>query len=79
MHFSASDPLIKMMIDLISSANDFSIVFGVCDYLGKIGEFDFESRRVSDTFTMSRHSDGTVARGILNRKGGGSKSHMSMC
>ena len=33
-------------MDLISSANDFCIVFGICDYLGKINEIDFdESRR----------------------------------
>ena len=46
MHFSASDSSVKMMMmDLISSANDFCIVFGICDHLGKINEIDFESRR----------------------------------
>ena len=43
MHFSASDPSVNMMMDLIFSANEFRNVFGVCDYLGKINEMDFES------------------------------------
>ena len=36
MHFSANDSSIKMMMDLVSSANDFCIVFGICDYPGKL-------------------------------------------
>ena len=58
--------IVLMMMDLISSANDFCIVFSeFCNYLGKIDEFDLESRRntasvvcsprVSETATLSRH------------------------
>ena len=36
MHVDAIDPSVTMMMDLISSANNFCIVFGFCDYLGKI-------------------------------------------
>ena len=36
MHFSASDPSLKMMMDLISSANYFCIVSRICDFLGKM-------------------------------------------
>ena len=45
MHFDASDPSIKMMMDFINSANDICIPFGICDYLGKIDEIDLESRQ----------------------------------
>ena len=55
---------VKMMMDLISSPSDICIVFGICDYLGKINEIDIESRRnnasvvltprVSETATLSR-------------------------
>ena len=41
MHFSASDLSIKMMMDLISSANDFVVAFGTCDCLGQIYEIDW--------------------------------------
>ena len=54
----------KMMLDLISWANDFCGGFGICDYLGKINEINLESRqhaasvvltpRVSETVTLSR-------------------------
>ena len=64
MRFDADDSSVKMMMDLISSANDFSIIFGICDYLGKIDEIDLESQRntasvvltprVSETVTLSR-------------------------
>ena len=37
-HFSARGPSIKMIMDLISSANDFCIVFGICDFPGKLNE-----------------------------------------
>ena len=30
-HFDASDPSIKMLMDLISPANEFCIVYGMCD------------------------------------------------
>ena len=40
MHLSASDSSENMMMDLISSANDFCIVFGICDYLGTVNEID---------------------------------------
>ena len=43
MHFNADNSHVKMMMDRISSANDFCIVFGICDYLGKINEIDLES------------------------------------
>ena len=43
MHFSASDSSSKMMMDFISSANDFCNVFRMCDHLGKINEIDLES------------------------------------
>ena len=43
MHFSASEPLVQMMMDLISSAKDFCTVFGIYDHLGKINEDDLES------------------------------------
>ena len=46
MHFDASDPFKqKMMMDLVSSANDVCIVFGICDYLGKVNDIDPESQR----------------------------------
>ena len=55
---------IKMMMHLISSANDCCIVFKICDYLGQMHEIVFESRRntasvvltprVSETATQSR-------------------------
>ena len=45
MHFNASDSSVKMMMDLMSSANDFCIVFGICDDPGKVNEMDLESRR----------------------------------
>ena len=48
MHFDASDPSIKMMMNLISSASDISIVFGICDYLGKTDEIDLDSLAVCE-------------------------------
>ena len=42
---SAGDSSVKMMIDLISSANDIYILYGICDYLGKINQIGLESRR----------------------------------
>ena len=64
LHLTADDSSVKMMMDLISSANDFCIVFGICDYRGKMKEIDFESRRstasvvltpsVSENVTQSR-------------------------
>ena len=32
MHFNADDSLVKMMMDLVSSSNDFCIVFGTTKY-----------------------------------------------
>ena len=46
MHFNADDSSVKLMMDLIRSANDFCIVFGTRDYLGKI--------RVSENVTQPR-------------------------
>ena len=54
MHFNADVRSLKMMMDLISSANDFCIVFGICDFLGKINEIDFdESRRNTASVLLS--------------------------
>ena len=47
MHFNADESSVKMMMDLIGSANDLWIAFGICDYLGKFSEIDVESRRKS--------------------------------
>ena len=35
---------VKMMMRHVRSANDFCLVFGICDYLGKINEIALESR-----------------------------------
>ena len=53
-----------MMMDLISSAKDICIVFGICDHLGKINKDDLESRqnttsvfltpRIPETVNLSR-------------------------
>ena len=66
MHFTASEASKKMLMDLISSANDICILYGICDYLGKTKMDDFESRpdsasivltpRVSETASLSRAS-----------------------
>ena len=45
MHFDASDPLKKKMMDLVSSANDVCIVFGICDHLVKVNHIDPQSQR----------------------------------
>ena len=46
MHFSASEFFEReVVLDLISWANDFCDVFGICDCLGKINEIDLESRQ----------------------------------
>ena len=47
MHFDASETFIKMMMDLISSAKDKCMVFGICDDLGKINEIDIERHMFS--------------------------------
>ena len=41
------------MMDLISSATDICILYGVCDFLGKINKIDFES---TDTL-VTRHGE----------------------
>ena len=57
MHFNADDLLVKMMMDLNSSANDFCIVFfGICDYLGKITETNLESQRHSASLFLLKES-----------------------
>ena len=33
-------------MDLTSSANDFCVVVGICDYLEKIDEIDLEGRQI---------------------------------
>ena len=40
MHFHADDSSVKMMMNLIRSANLICIVFGMCGCIGKIGETD---------------------------------------
>ena len=45
MHLNTNDSSVKLMMDLISSANDICIVFRICDYLGKIDVIDLESQR----------------------------------
>ena len=40
-------------MDLISSASDFCIVFGICDYLGENNEIDLESRRNTASVVIS--------------------------
>ena len=41
MHSNADESSENMIMDLISSTDDICIVFGICDYLGKINEIDF--------------------------------------
>ena len=63
MHVSPCDPFL-MMMDFISSASGFCIVFGICDFLGKSNEIDLGGRRstasvvltprVSEAVTLSR-------------------------
>ena len=65
MHLDASDESIKMMMDLIGSANDVCFVFEICDYLGNITEIDHERqintasvvltpRRILETLNLLR-------------------------
>ena len=66
MHFNADDSSVTMVMDLISSANDICIAFGICDYLGKFSEIDVESRRNSASVVLTpslgeRHSASTSA------------------
>ena len=66
MHFNASEASKKMIMELISSANDICILYGICNYLGKRQTDDLESRqdstsivltpRVSETASLSRAS-----------------------
>ena len=66
MHLKAGSVSQKMVMDLTSSAHDICVLYGMCDYLGKIKEDDPESRqdsasivlipRVSATASMSRAS-----------------------
>ena len=65
MHFDASESE-KMMMDLITCANDICIIHGICDYLSKISKDDLENRqhtasvvltpRVLETASLSRAS-----------------------
>ena len=66
MHVNADDSSVTMVMDLISSANDICIAFGICDYLGKFNEIDNESRRNSASVVLTprlgeRHSASTSA------------------
>ena len=66
MLFNAGDSSVTMVMDLIRSANDICIAFGICDYPGKLSEIDVESRRNSASFVLTpslgeRHSASTPA------------------
>ena len=68
MHFNADDASVKMMMDLISSANDICIAFGICDYLGKFSEIGVESRRNSASvvpYSKSRRTFSASDLGLL--------------
>ena len=56
MHFNADDSSVLMMMDLISSANDFCIVVGICDYLGKINEIDLRLFLLQESHLFARGS-----------------------
>ena len=66
MHFNTSEASKKMIMELISSANDICIIYGICNFLGKRQTDDLESRqdstsivltpRVSETASLSRAS-----------------------
>ena len=60
MHFNADDASAQMTMDLISSANDFSVVSGTCDCLGKISEIDLESRRNTGSVVLTPEVSGNV-------------------
>ena len=71
MHLNADDASVKMMMDLISSANDICIAFGICDYPGKLGEIDVESRRNSASvvpYSKSRRTSLSLDLGLLQLK-----------
>ena len=53
MHFHADDSSVKIMMDLISSASDICIVFGIYDYLRKVNEIDLESQRNTASFVLT--------------------------
>ena len=46
MHFNAGSASQKMIVDLISSANDIGMLYGIGDHLGKIKQDDLESRQL---------------------------------
>ena len=50
------DTFIKMMMGLISSAKDICMVFGICDDLGKINEFDIERQRYTASCLLLQES-----------------------
>ena len=47
MHFSASEASEKVIMHLISSANDRCVLYGICDHLGKRNKDELESRQDS--------------------------------
>ena len=53
MHFSASDTSKKMIMDLVSSANDICVRYGSCEYLGKVSKDDLESRQTSASVVLT--------------------------
>ena len=69
--FNADDSSVTMVMDLISSANDICIAFGICDYLGKFNEIDVESRRNSASvvpYSKSRRTSLSLDLGLLQLK-----------
>ena len=79
-HLSVSDLTVKMLTDLISSASDSRIVFGICGYLVKISEIGLDSRRnttsvvltptVSESATLSRHKCSWQCLPLCSDRGG---------
>ena len=53
MHFGAGDSSEKMIMDLIRSAKHFCILYGTCDYLGKIKQDDLESCQDSASMVLT--------------------------
>ena len=59
-HFDASDPSIKVMMDFTSSANDMYIVFRICDCLGNFQEIDLGSRRNTASVVLTPRISVTI-------------------
>ena len=61
MHFTVSGSSMKMMMNPIISANDFRIVLGICDHLGKITGTDLGSRQNTASVVLTPGVSETVA------------------